>query len=295
MDLSLAVRKDWPLLRDILQKAMDSISEAEMRTIHQHWTNPKTALTNDRFSSLGVSVAVLGGLCLALLVTLLIFSLRSTQGLTSTADRGSESAQETNRHLQVNRRKILINSALSLVITALVATSATNFLLYRQAFELKRKDLMQIVSSQARLIDAVARFDRKHSNDVGGGAAAATFAQVIDAHENTNQIGKTGEFIFAYLEGDMMVFPMRPRYYEQAREGLGIAPNATDPMAIPFTQSSLAEPMRRALSGKRGTMVGTDYRGVRVLAAYEPSKKCRMESWPILISPRYAVPSFRPE
>ncbi|WP_372880767.1 transporter substrate-binding domain-containing protein [Psychromonas sp.] len=38
---AIAVRKDWPILRDILQKAMDTISVQERRTIFQYWLDPR--------------------------------------------------------------------------------------------------------------------------------------------------------------------------------------------------------------------------------------------------------------
>jgi hypothetical protein len=42
-----------------------------------------------------------------------------------------------------------------------------------------------------------------------------------------------------------------------------------NPKPIPW-DSKLAEPMRQALSGKSGTIIGLDYRGQTVLAAHEP-------------------------
>lgn len=39
--LSIGVRKDWPILRDILQKSLDSISESEKNNIYNNWITLK--------------------------------------------------------------------------------------------------------------------------------------------------------------------------------------------------------------------------------------------------------------
>lgn len=272
MQLCLAVRKDWPLMRDILQKAVASVSPVEILSLRRRWTHATAPAPPPRLSPLEISLLVLGGITLILIVMFSIIHFYSARRL-QVSDRASQSAHDLHRDLQANRRKILTYSALSLVVTALMVAFFTNLLLYVQAFREKHQDLMQTVSSQARLIDAVARFDKEHSSDVfDAGAEAATFLQVRDAHENVNHLGKTGEFVFGRLEGKHMVFPMRTRYHDLACEQLGLSRDSNS-LTIPFEGSSLAEPMRRALRGERGTMVGRDYRGVRVLAAYEPLKE----------------------
>ncbi len=42
--LALGVRKDWPILRDILQKALDTIPARQMQAILLHWTGDSTQL-----------------------------------------------------------------------------------------------------------------------------------------------------------------------------------------------------------------------------------------------------------
>ena len=70
--------------------------------------------------------------------------------------------------------------------------------------------------------------------------------------------GRGGEFVLGERRGDEVVFlsPDRP-------DGRGV------PTQVPFA-SDAVEPMLRALSGESGSMIGPDYRGVTVLAAYEP-------------------------
>jgi PAS domain S-box-containing protein len=141
---------------------------------------------------------------------------------------------------------------------ALVIGGATINILYDTAFEQKRADLVRTVQNQARLMEAVARFDLAYSTDYPRGAFAATISQVEDAHSRYEWVGGTGEFTLARREDDEIVFILSHRHH-----ALDI------PMSVAL-ESSLAEPMRRALAGESGTVVGLDYRGVTVLAAHEP-------------------------
>ncbi len=83
-------------------------------------------------------------------------------------------------------------------------------------------------------------------------------SQIIDAHENYQAVGETGEFTLAKREGNYIVFLLRKQHRDL---------KIPEPVAF---ESELAEPMRRALSGLSGTIIGLDYRGTVVLAAYEP-------------------------
>lgn len=150
---------------------------------------------------------------------------------------------------------------LIMAIATLTVAGIAISLLYRAALDEQRERLVETAQSQVRLIEAVARFDAVQSRDYPEGSAAATLSQIIDAHENYMAAGETGEFTLARREGDDIVFLLRRHHYDMA--------GTTIPMTVPFG-SELAEPMRRALLGQSGTMIGPDYRGDIVLAAYEP-------------------------
>lgn len=142
---------------------------------------------------------------------------------------------------------------------ALAASGVSTALLYRAAFREQQERLVETAQSQARLMEAIARFDVVESQDYPGGATAATLSQIIEAHERYRRSGgKTGELVLARREGEEMVFLMR-----HTHDDLPL------PRPVRF-DSGLAEPMRLSLSGRSGVVVGLDYRGRTVLAAHEP-------------------------
>ncbi|MGP0628445.1 ATP-binding protein [Nitrospina sp. 32_T5] len=141
---------------------------------------------------------------------------------------------------------------------AFVVVFLAIFLLYRTAFEEEKARLTETAQSQARLMEAVARFDSVYSHNYPEGTEAATLSQFIEAHKQFKGFGDTGEFILAKRVGDQIKFLLSHRH-----SSLMI------PDSIPF-DSPRGEPIRRALQSQAGFMVGPDYRNVTTLAAYEP-------------------------
>jgi len=171
----------------------------------------------------------------------------------------SQSAREDQSGRPGEHRRILITSVAIMMVVSLATAGIAIYVLYATAFEQHRARLSEAVQSRARLIEAMARHEQQFAEIVHPeGAEAATLEQVIDAHARFEGFGKTGEFVLARREGERIVWLLSHRH-----EGVEI------PEPIAFN-GQLAEPMRRALQGKSGTVVGLDYRGVRVLAAYEP-------------------------
>jgi len=137
------------------------------------------------------------------------------------------------------------------------------FALYQASFEQQRERLIETVQSQARMLEAIARHEREFAHLLAdthehGDPFTSSIALIKDAHDRFRGFGETGEFTLARREGEQIVFILRHRHGDLDR-----------PLPIPIS-SELALPMRLALSGQSGCVVGPDYRGEMVLAAYEP-------------------------
>ncbi len=148
-----------------------------------------------------------------------------------------------------------------MALSSLVVAGITIFSLYQAAISEERERLVETAQSQARLIEAVAKFDATYSqSSVPGGARAATLSQISEAHKSYEQSGRTAEFTLAERKDDSIIFLLRHRHG-------GLEHHFEMPISF---DSKIAEPMRQALMGRSGTIVGEDYRGKLVLAAHEP-------------------------
>ena len=137
-----------------------------------------------------------------------------------------------------------------LAAVAIITTALAIGMLYDTALDREKAQLVEVVESQTRLVEAIGRID--------GWGADKTKELVAEAQGSYGGIGETGEFTLAFLDGDEMRFLLRHRYG-----------NHEVPPPVPL-DGELAEPMRRALRGQTGTVIGLDYRGETVLAAYGP-------------------------
>ena len=150
-----------------------------------------------------------------------------------------------------------------MITTCLIVAGFTITILYRTAIEEERTRLLETAQSQARLIESIARFNAVYSKNYPGGPSPATLSQIIDAHNHDTAVGKT-EIVLSKKEGENIVFLLRHRHKDHSK-----------PEPVPF-ESKLAEPMHRALSGQSGSVIGLDYHGQTVLAAYEPLKELNL-------------------
>ena len=163
-----------------------------------------------------------------------------------------------NTDIGMSEGKRLFSFVLVMVVVSLMVMVVTLVMLYRAGITSHREHLLDTVQSQARLIEAVARYDALNKKEGTGSSLQATMSQILDANINYQGFGTTGEFVLARLEGDKINFIMQKRY------------KSTTPIeSVPF-DSVLAEPMRLALQGLSGSIIGLDYRGETVMAAYEP-------------------------
>ncbi len=158
-----------------------------------------------------------------------------------------------------NQARLLTLSAIMAGIV-LAVTAISVHMLYTAAFQQQEARLTELARAEARILEAIARQETaEHGNGQTRSIQEAVLSQARDAQTAYAGLGQTGEFMLGRRDGDTIVYEFRSRF----------APPGSAPITIPWA-SDRGEPIRRALSGHSGSLVGLDYRGVRVLAACEP-------------------------
>ncbi|MBF0381540.1 MAG: PAS domain S-box protein [Magnetococcales bacterium] len=157
----------------------------------------------------------------------------------------------------------IIPLVIIMAVVAMTIGGISLYVLYETAFDQAKSRLTETAKSRARLMESVARFNTEHNKYYPGGPFNAALDQIREAHDNFPGFGQTGEFALAKRDNEQIVFVLSHRHDTLDR-----------PNPVPFHKElnnvDLAEPMRRALFGQSGTVVGLDYRGTVVLAAHEP-------------------------
>ena len=111
-----------------------------------------------------------------------------------------------------DRKRIFLLISI-MALSSLLVAGITIASLYNAAISEEQERLVETVQSQARLIEAVARFDAIHiKTNIPGGARAATLTQIITAHKNYEQSGRTTEFTLAQKKGETINFLLRHRH-----------------------------------------------------------------------------------
>ncbi len=159
----------------------------------------------------------------------------------------------------MEERKRIIRIILVMSAFVLCVGIFSNTLLYRTYLEESRGHLSDTVKVLARLI--------QFQSDLDKGAIPANWPashhnlfteRIVTSIKQYERQNRKIELTVALREGDDVHFIAAVRHRGHA-----------DHPVIVGMNSSLAEPMRRALEGKSGTMRGKDYHGASVLAAYE--------------------------
>ncbi len=149
--------------------------------------------------------------------------------------------------------------SINMLIVAIVSIS----LLYNIGFERQKNRLIDLVETQSVMINIIAHQALVNSNNSATykamRATSTNFIRKINStYPSYGTIGRTGEFVLGQRNDASIGFILKQRYFNEKNQ-----------LLVPW-ESTLAEPMRRALKGQTGVDIMLDYRGVKVLAAYIP-------------------------
>ena len=148
------------------------------------------------------------------------------------------------------RKRMFVWSPALLACVAAVCAGVSLWMVYHTLLQENESYLVREAKERLRLLDKLGQ-----ANAWDGDKTLKQFAHSIlgDSEER----GRSGECVIGEADGDSI----RLLYRSSAH------PSVTNDLV---SDTALAEPMRNAIAGRSGTMIGKDYQGQTVLAAYAP-------------------------
>ena len=157
------------------------------------------------------------------------------------------------------RQRILFHSIGALVSVSVSAAAIAVVTLYTVSLENYKARLAQLVQRRANLISEVGHLRPQPGP---GESAAETgtgdIGRIVDVYGRLSTFDATGEFSIGRLEGGDIDWLLR------GREA------GSDAQRLSHSDTGPSDPMRRAIRGESGTLIGLGSHGKKVLAGYAP-------------------------
>ncbi|MEO5333174.1 MAG: ABC transporter substrate-binding protein [Magnetococcus sp. YQC-5] len=164
-------------------------------------------------------------------------------------------------HLGKDKLRLFLLLGIMVAVVAM-STSSTLYVLYQELLNSEKIRLRALAASQVRLINTFYESALQDPTSPPSNDKALIDDLLTRAYQNWHiGLGSTGEIIFARRHGEHIEFLFRQRHAEHI---------GSFPQRIPWQEKNRAIPIHRALEERSGgVLIGLDYRGVEVLAAYE--------------------------
>jgi PAS domain S-box-containing protein len=157
------------------------------------------------------------------------------------------------------RRRILFHSIGALVSVSVSAAAIAVVTLYTVSLENYKARLVQLVQRRANLIREAGHMSpQPDPGESSAGTDIGNIGRIVDIYEHISTFDATGEFSIGRLEGDDIDWLLRGRE------------TGPDAQRLSHSDTGPSGPMRRAIRGESGTLIGRGSHGERVLAGYEP-------------------------
>ncbi len=155
-----------------------------------------------------------------------------------------------------NKRVFLVTG--SIAVLAVGLTILATVVLYDRSLDRQRTRLTDLAMGQARLIEGTAGLATASVNDSRQSPPGTVLSRLQETYGQIPGFGQSGEVGLAQAANDQINWISRRRF------------DAGNPPKSEPLSGKERSPMAAALSGRSGTLVDLDYRGVKVLTAHQP-------------------------